>query len=225
LVNGKELIKINNYIVYEHKNKINNKRYIGITCRSVQKRWQNGKGYIANEHFYRAIIKYGWEEFEHNILFCFFSKKEAEEKEIYLIKKYKSNDYNFGYNIQEGGFSSKHSQKTKNKISFANKGIKNGMYGKVVSEETKQKLRYKNLGEKNPMFGKIQTEEIKYKKILGSKKRKIILKLDLFNNLICEYPSARQTAIKNNTDHKTIIKHCINNKQFNNFIFKYKSGY
>ena len=39
------------YCVYMHTNKLNNKKYIGITCRSVEVRWNSGKGYKLNRHF------------------------------------------------------------------------------------------------------------------------------------------------------------------------------
>ena len=51
---------MSDYCVYIHTNKINEKRYVGITCQSTSRRWRNGDGYIQNEHFYRAIQKYGW---------------------------------------------------------------------------------------------------------------------------------------------------------------------
>ena len=45
------------------------KYYIGITSQAVNKRWKNGKGYKSSPYFYNAIQKYGWNNFEHNILF------------------------------------------------------------------------------------------------------------------------------------------------------------
>ena len=49
----------NNYKVYIHTNKTNNKKYIGTTRQKVTDRWKSGQGYIYNIHFYRAIQKYG----------------------------------------------------------------------------------------------------------------------------------------------------------------------
>ena len=87
-----------------HKNKINGKRYIGITCMIPEKRWNNGKGYNYNEHFYRSILKYGWNEgFDHFILHKNLTKEEAEQKEIELIAKYNLTNQNNGYNIGIGG--------------------------------------------------------------------------------------------------------------------------
>ena len=74
------------YTVYKHTSP-NNKVYIGITSRKPEYRWNSGKGYINNKYFTTAINKYGWNEFEHSILYENLSKEEAETKEIELIKK------------------------------------------------------------------------------------------------------------------------------------------
>ena len=89
---------MNNYCVYIHTNKINGKRYVGITCQNVSRRWRNGDGYRQNEHFYRAIKKYGWESFSHEIVKAGVSKAEACRLEIALIEQFKCTDENFGYN-------------------------------------------------------------------------------------------------------------------------------
>lgn len=90
------------YTVYKHTNKLNGKVYIGITKQAVARRWQNGHGY-DRAHFGNAIKKYGWDSFEHEIMFSGLTKQAACEMEQFLIIKYKSNENNFGYNILEGG--------------------------------------------------------------------------------------------------------------------------
>ena len=80
------------YIVYMHKNKINNKIYIGITKQKPKNRWNYGNGYLNSGHFIKAIRKYGWNNFEHIILYEKLTLFEAEQKEIELIAKYKSNN-------------------------------------------------------------------------------------------------------------------------------------
>ena len=88
------------FIVYEHVNLFNNKRYIGITSQIPEVRWQRGGGYRENTIFFRAIKKYGWDNFEHNILYEGLSNREALEIESTLIKKYKS--LGVSYNISDG---------------------------------------------------------------------------------------------------------------------------
>ena len=69
------------YTVYQHKNKINGKNYFGITSKNPEERWKKGEGYKSSPHFYLAIKKYGWDNFEHNILFEGLTKEEACLKE------------------------------------------------------------------------------------------------------------------------------------------------
>ena len=66
------------YLVYMHISP-SNKRYIGITCQKPKKRWgKNGKGYERQEYFYRAIEKYGWDNFQHIIIAKGLTKEIAE---------------------------------------------------------------------------------------------------------------------------------------------------
>ena len=92
------------YIVYQHINKINNKRYIGITCQPFIKRCgTDGKRYVKCRYFWNAIQKYGWENFDHQILYSGLSHDEACKMEQKLITEYKTNDPEYGYNISRGG--------------------------------------------------------------------------------------------------------------------------
>jgi len=93
----------NIYYVYCHISP-NNKYYIGITGQKPENRWRKeGKGYQHQILFWRAIQKYGWDNFEHKILYSNLTKEEACEKEQYLITYYKSNDSKYGYNCSIGG--------------------------------------------------------------------------------------------------------------------------
>ena len=91
------------YKVYMHKLKKDNRVYIGITKQNLKKRWQNGLGYVRSSYFYNAIQKYGWDDFEHILLFENLTKEEAEEKEKELIKIYNSNKKDYGFNLTNGG--------------------------------------------------------------------------------------------------------------------------
>ena len=91
----------NKWCVYYHKNKIDGKYYVGIT-KNTKNRWQSSH-YKKNPHFWRAIQKYGWNDFDHVILFTDLPKKQAIEIEIYLIAKFDLRNPNKGYNITKGG--------------------------------------------------------------------------------------------------------------------------
>ena len=130
------------YYVYLHRNKINNKKYYGITSeKRPEIRWR--KGYSHNAHFQNAIKKYGWDNFEHVILFDDLSKNEAEEKEKYLITRDNTTNPNNGYNLTSGGGLGvfRHSERSKQLMSEHTKGELNPMYGKTHSETTKMKIK------------------------------------------------------------------------------------
>lgn len=93
------------YCVYVHTNKINNKKYVGITIHgnNPEKRWKHGNGYKAQKYFYRAIEKYGWDGFEHDIVASRLTEREAKRFEQLLIKKLNTRSNEFGYNCTDGG--------------------------------------------------------------------------------------------------------------------------
>ena len=113
-----------NYTVYMHICP-NGKRYIGITRQIPKYRWKNGNGYRYNKHFWNAIQKYEWNNFEHIIIENNLTKEQAENMEIELIAKYRSNESDYGYNIENGGNTiGTHSIETKKKISENSKASK-----------------------------------------------------------------------------------------------------
>ena len=128
------------YTVYQHKNKINGKIYIGITSQKPEDRWgSQGCNYKSSPHFYSAIQKYGWNNFEHNILFTGLTKEQACLKEQELIKEYDLMNREFDYNSTSGGNIFVMNEETKQKISQAMMGNKNGL-GHPCSEEKKKKI-------------------------------------------------------------------------------------
>lgn len=168
---------MNNYIVYKHICP-NNKVYIGITSLKPNIRWNSGYGYSHNILFFRAIKKYGWKNIKHQILYKDLTKEEAEQKEIELIKKYKSNNNKYGYNIENGGNSiGKLSNETKIKLSIAHKGKKireetkkkiSEANKKIIISEEHKKILSKRMKENNPSKRKEVREKIK-KAHLGKK--------------------------------------------------------
>ena len=154
------------YTVYQHKNKINEKVYIGITSQKPEQRWgSQGCNYKSSPHFYSAIQKYGWDNFEHNILFTDLTKEQACLKEQELIKEYNSTNREFGYNSTSGGDIFTMNEETKQKMSQAMIRNQNGL-GHPCSEEKKEKIS-------NAQKGRKFTEEHKQKLSEAAKNRHV----------------------------------------------------
>lgn len=117
---------MSNYKVYCLINKITGEKYIGVTKQKLYRRFNSGKGYKPKTKINQAILKYGWINFEHEILFTTENKELAGEMEKFFIKFY--NTIENGYNTNEGGFS----------------GYSNPSY--TINEEAKRKMIEKQKG-------------------------------------------------------------------------------
>ena len=128
---------MNNFIVYKHTSP-SGKVYIGITNQRPERRWRDGNGYRYNVCFYRAIQKYGWENFIHEILFTGLSLEDALRIEKEQIQKYQS--FKNGYNCSLGGDYGGYVKETKDKISKAVKQLwQDEEYRKRMSDAHKGK--------------------------------------------------------------------------------------
>lgn len=92
-------------IIYCYTNKINKKRYIGQTINPDQRQSQhkstafNKADASYNTPFHAAIRKYGWDNFNYEVLASDIDDfNTLNELEIYYINKYNSKVPN-GYNI------------------------------------------------------------------------------------------------------------------------------
>lgn len=149
------------WLIYCHINKLNGKRYIGLTKHSdnPNQRWANGKSYPANHHrlFAAAIQKYGGDNFEHQILEANISTiEEANQQEQYWIAYYHTyvkDPLCWGYNLTIGGdggrgrvmseaereyrrqlkLGTKASEETRRKMSEVRKGKKQNMTPKKIA--------------------------------------------------------------------------------------------
>ena len=158
-----------NYSLYMHECS-NGKLYFGITSYKPKYRWNNGKGYLTNKHFTRAINKYGWDNIEHIVLAQGLTKEEARHYEEVLIAIFDTMNPNKGYNHTSGGETNRHTEETKRKLSDAKKGENNPMFGKpspnkgkTFTEETKRKLSESHEGQVPWNKDKKLTEEHKRK--------------------------------------------------------------
>jgi len=98
----------------------NGKLYIGQTNNFVSRIYnhkKNAKNPRSNLPLYNAINKYGWANLKINkLLLCL--PEDVDELEKLYIKKYKTTDKKFGYNLDSGGVKNKtHSLSTKQQIS------------------------------------------------------------------------------------------------------------
>jgi group I intron endonuclease len=194
-----------------------NKRYIGITSQKPERRWRkDGNGYKYHLYFWRAIQKYGWDNFNHDILFDNLTKEEAEQKEVELIAYYNSNNVDYGYNMSIGGESGskgyKYSDEQKKRMSEVHSGKNNGMYGKRHAKETIEKDRIAHLKEN-------LSEDTIYKMSIAKKGKKRDRKsvekqiATISNKVICietsiTYSSIKEAGELNNIDPSCISKVC-----------------
>ena len=128
---------MDDYKVYAHISP-SNKVYIGITkSKKPENRWgASGKGYSTQRLFWRAIQKYGWNNFKHIILLDNLTKEVAIECEKALISKYNTNNASFGYNLTDGGEGISGYKLTEEQRS----AMRERMKGHLVSEETRRKI-------------------------------------------------------------------------------------
>lgn len=164
-------MKKHKFIVYRHIAP-NGKSYIGITSsQNPNRRWQNGHGYFKQKKFYNAILKHGWNNFEHYIIANNLTQKEASELERALISKYDTIDN--GYNVDAGG-------------SVTNLGV-------VWSEEIRKKMGAPKKGKKASLKTRQKMSDCrKGVPIYGL--RKPVVQLDLLGNVINIFDSAKSAG-------------------------------
>lgn len=235
------------HLIYMIVNKINNKIYIGKHSTKNPYDDYMGSGKAINA----AIKKYGLENFEKTILYCFDSEDKAYLKESEIVDEtfVKRSDT---YNMKCGG---------KGLCSYDMLGEKNHMYGKQRSEECKLKqsktMKGRYSGEKNPMYGRTKEKHPRYgkshsqdikNKISKSKKGIVfseehkkhlsenhwdssgknnpralaIQKIDIDGNIIAEYDYCNECCKNENINKNTLRKYIYLQKPYKNFYYRYK---
>lgn len=188
------------WCVYKHTNTVNGKVYIGITSQNTRIRWNRGWGYQYCPHFWKAIQKYGWDSFNHEILMDGLTKEEAEAWEVKLIAEYHSADYALGYNLSSGGKGTgKHSEETKEKIGNARRGAHH-------TEEAKRKMSEAHLGKE------LSAEHIEKLKTaqFGAKhhRARAVHQYTLDGEFVDRFDCIRDAARKFNIPNQNISKCC-----------------
>lgn len=91
------------YTVYIHKFP-DGKVYVGSSRQNpIEKRWRSGQGYRHQKFFYSAIKETGWDNIDHIIVKENLPEPEAQKLEQKLIKEYRSQNPEYGYNTKNGG--------------------------------------------------------------------------------------------------------------------------
>lgn len=106
------------YSIYKVVNTVNNKVYIGFTSFPVEKRWQEHiySSKYTDCKFYRAIRKYGKENFIVNTVYQTEDKDHALSVEVLLIAE--NDSFVNGYNSTSGGDNYIYSEETRKLMSI-----------------------------------------------------------------------------------------------------------
>ena len=162
------------------------KSYIGRTIEFEKRLKRHKRDYKKKDtKFYRAIQKYGWNNFKWITLYDTILENELNKIEKLAIAKY--NTYNKGYNSTIGGegwvkgtkqspetiakktgknhpmYGKKHSEETRKKMSESHKGKPSWNKGIPMSKETRAKLSKINIGKPSPNKGNKYSEKTRLK--------------------------------------------------------------
>lgn len=144
--------------VYKITCLINNKIYIGKT-NDIEQRWRCHRSQVGfnKNPLYKAMYKYGIDNFKFEIIEEFTFEEDALKKEIYFIALYKTNIHkygnDFGYNLTDGGEGTsghKVSEEYKQKLSKDRSGSGNQMYNKTHSLKSREKISNNGKNRYNP---------------------------------------------------------------------------
>ncbi len=226
------------FLIYKLTNNINGKIYIGQTTRMLRHRLNEYRRHNkCNPILKNAIIKYGFDNFNCEIIEECNGLEELNERETYWIEKYNSTNREIGYNIEGGGNNSVSTEESRKKISDANKGRKQSAEwvakrvplkgseeakkcGRAKTEDQKKHLSNVTSGEKGFWYGKARSEDTinKIKETKAKQKDQILEnnvqkigvgKYDKVSGELLEsYLSMSQASTKLGICYKTIYNRC-----------------
>jgi group I intron endonuclease len=177
--------------IYQIRNKINNKIYIGST-NNINKRWNNHKSKLNNKIHENSYLQAAWDKYgEENFEFSIIEQVNDQnriEKEIFYLQETKSYERHIGYNFD--------------KNPTDKSGKNNPFYGKQHSKETKDKIK---------LIANNRSDELKNK--MGEKNRgenhgQALLNWDIVREIRRLYELGGEThrslALKYNVSYGTI---------------------
>lgn len=232
------------WLIYKHTNKLNGKVYIGQTKQSTTLRWKNGKGYLRNDNhqnsvFSNAILKYGWENFTHEILENNIpTQEEANNREIFWIKHFNSYigfENSNGYNMTLGGDTGEHLgysvlQIDKKTLQIINKFPSTAEAARCITnkEGNASAIRSVCEGKKHSLGGYFWCYEKSYNELWSPKINKLVtpvLQIDDNYEVIRMYDSI-QEAVRQGFSGGTIVQCCLRKtRKANGYFWCYKEDY
>lgn len=241
--------------IYGIRNIANDKIYIGLSS-DIYKRWKVhrnmlNKGEHINAHLQSAWNEYGENSFEFFIIekISFDNKDKMKIREKYWIKKYKSSNNSFGYNMNSGG----DGVRDLDPISLEKKSIAKSTKPVVqITLDGKYVQRFRNATKAEEFFNKPNNTNIWYccSKYYGFKTaygfiwmfeedyikngvdlkyhekggyKKAIIQMSMDGKYIVEYESAREAERQTGIGYKLISRVCRGEREYTcGFRFKFK---
>jgi GIY-YIG catalytic domain len=156
-------------LIYCITNRVNGKRYIGQTTRSLEWRWSQHRKHMNSVHFpiYRALRKYGIENFTVEVLATGCSVECLNYLEALLIAAYNTL-VPYGYNLDSGGKNNVMHPDSRARLSKAQKGkrksaehrAKIGAVHKGMTRSFEQRRRLSALKKGVPLEGYVYVPKI-----------------------------------------------------------------
>jgi group I intron endonuclease len=203
------------------------KSYIGQTIRTIEERFEEHQKPSKCVAFFRAIQKYGWENFDNH--WYEVPDEDLNKHEELMIEVLGTLAPN-GYNLTKGGANGSPSEISRQRMREAKQGEKHPMYGKKHTEETKQRNRESQQGEKGNSYGKTRTNSSKQKQsesTRGEKNRrsKKVYQYDLNDNFIRSFASTEEAARELNKNSGSTIRACARGDPGHKSVYGFKWSY
>jgi len=212
-------IKYKYYFIYKTTCLITNMIYVGQKCVNNLNDGYIGCGIrymkdasVIGSYFHNAVKKYGYENFQREIIEFVETVKDLDLREIFWIKELHAHYTEGGYNMTWGGDHrlEHHSKKTCEKMSRTRKG--RVPWNKGLTKETDERLR--KMGEKR--VGKTFTNDY-----IRKKKHESMLGKNTGRHSVerCRINSKSHMGIKQRQESKEKISNTLRNKPLQTCIY------
>ena len=204
------------YVVYKITNKVNGIIYIGAT-NNLRRRLNEHKNHSQTKpngsEFYKAINKYGWDNFSVEIIEICENEEIMFVQEQYYIELFDARNPLIGYNLAKGG---------KGGQTHDVSGELNPQYGKKKTEKQKRQVseQFKNVPKteehkakiSKTLKGKPKTEEH------IAKRSHPITVINVFTKEVVKFKSKTQAERELHTNFKTLQNGGVTRKGWKLFV-------